>query len=83
MKKGLFALLFLATFSKAEIFDLEVKRVDDNLYKAQNGMVIKTKHCYVSTFREKSLLVYDKYAFDNKLIFLQQERFCRVDKVME
>jgi hypothetical protein len=61
-----------------------VKRVDKDLYSAKSGsakLLIETKYCYEITAGEDATLKYDRYAYDNKIIF-QSETSCDVVKVV-
>lgn len=62
-----------------------VKRVDSNLYSAASGtikVIIETKYCYeyASGF-DDAVLKYDRYSYDNKIIF-DNNAACDVEKVM-
>ena len=60
-----------------------IKRSESNLYIATSGsakIIIKTKYCYEYTYHEEAVLLYDKYSYDNKLIF-KSGSSCDVDKV--
>lgn len=63
-----------------EYYRVEITRVDSNLYKARQGFYIKTKWCYEYATREEAVLVYEKYSYNNKLIF-KNGTSCDVEKV--
>jgi len=72
MKKilGLLLLSILCSNSFAEMYRVNVKRVDNNLYQTTDGRyVIKTKYCYEYTYGEDVVLDYTKYSYNNKIIF--------------
>ena len=86
MKKILFItiLVLLAGHSAyAELYRIHVKRIDSNLYKDTNsGLIIETKYCYHYTYGEEAVLKYDKYSYDNKIIF-NSSTSCEVKNVHE
>jgi hypothetical protein len=46
------------------------KRIDANLYRDVNtGLIIETRYCYEYAYGEDAILKYDRYSYDNKLIF--------------
>lgn len=86
MKKIIVAIIFLLisyTSSIAEVYEVYVKRIEQNLYKDLNsGVFIKTKYCYEYTYGERAILIYDEYSYDNKLIF-NNDQVCDVDKLLK
>lgn len=61
-----------------------VKRVDQNLYSAKSGsakVLVETKYCYEITVGEDATLKYDRYAYNNKIIFAS-DTSCDVVKVV-
>jgi hypothetical protein len=77
-------LIFLSvtTLANAEFYKIYVKRIDQNLYKDMNsGTVIVTQWCYEYAYGENAILKYDRYSYDNKLIF-NSGTTCDVSKVL-
>ena len=83
MKKGLIllGLLSIAGAAQAEFYKVELTRVESNLYKTREGIYIETKYCYEYANREEAILSYDKYSYDNKIIF-KNNQTCEVKRVM-
>jgi hypothetical protein len=80
------ALLISATaLSASDYYKLEwVKRVDQNLYSAKSGMtkvLIETRFCTEMTIGSDATLKYDRYGYDNKIIF-EDHAVCDVVKVV-
>ncbi|PZT47733.1 hypothetical protein B6S12_07680 [Helicobacter valdiviensis] len=78
--KYFFILLIVPSFIYAEIYKVYVTREENNLYKTQEGIYIKTKFCYVYAYNQEAILKYDSYSYDNKLIFDYDE--CQVEKLL-
>lgn len=80
MKKFLLAALgsLIASVSApamAEMYKVEVKRLDKDLYKVSGtDVVIKTRYCYVYSYGDKAILDTDS----KKLIFIEQNQTCDV-----
>lgn len=53
----------------AEYYKVNVKRVDQDLYKTTTGVYIQTQYCFEFTFGDDAVLKYEDYSYDNKLIF--------------
>ena len=63
-------LALTCTLANAEMYKVNVKRTDSNLYiDRTNKILIKTKYCYEYTYGDDAILIYDKYSYDNKLVF--------------
>ncbi len=73
-------LIFL-TDAFAEFYKVNVKRIDQDLYKTDSGLIIKTRYCYEYTYGEEAILKYEEYLYDNKLIF-DSGTICQVDKII-
>lgn len=81
--RTLIVLLAFAVPAFAELYSVNVKRVDQDLYKDINtGMLIQTRWCYEYTYGGDAVLKYEPYAYDNKLIFLDSDTSCEVVKVI-
>lgn len=77
--------LTFASVAKADdAYKVTVTRKDHNVYKFNSGNVrgiILTKYCYEYAISEEAILKYEKYSYDNKLIFISDGTVCDVDKV--
>jgi len=72
MKKllALISLSILCSSSFAEMYKINIRRVDNNVYQTMDGrFIIKTKYCYEYTYGDEVVLDYTKYSYDNKIIF--------------
>lgn len=59
----------------AQMYKIEVKRLDKDLYKVVGSdVVIKTRYCYVYSYSDKAILDTDS----KKLIFIDQSQSCDV-----
>jgi len=76
------ALLALAGVARAELYVVEVRRIDQDLYKTSEGVYIQTRYCYVYAYGDKAVLKYEPYSYDNKLIF-EDDDTCEVVKVFK
>lgn len=76
------ALLALAGVARAELYVVEVRRIDQDLYKTSEGVYIQTRYCYVYAYGDKAVLKYKPYSYDNKLIF-EDDDTCEVVKVFK
>lgn len=64
-----------STSAAAEMYKVDVKRVDKDLYKVVGtDVVIKTRYCYVYSYGDKAILDTDS----KKLIFIDQSQSCDV-----
>lgn len=87
MKKFMLVIfgLIMSASAFAEYYKVDVKRIDQDMYKTKEGLIILTKYCYEYTFGfgDSAILKYDQYSrFDNKLIF-DSGASCQVDKVLK
>ena len=60
------------TGTARELYKVTVTRVEKDLYRVDDSnpkVYIETKYCNEYTTREDAVLRYDKYSYDNKLIF--------------
>ena len=65
----------------AEYYKVNVKRVDQDLYKTTTGnLYIQTRYCFEYTYGDDAVLKYEDYSYDNKLIF-DSGTSCEVVKV--
>ncbi len=78
----LFALSTLGTTAVAEYYKVNVKRVDQDLYRTSTGLFIQTKYCYEYAYGEDAILKYEQYSYDNKLIF-DSGTSCEVARVFK
>ena len=76
------ALLAVAGAASAEMYAVNVRRIDKDLYKTDEGLYIQTKYCYEYAYGEDAVLKYETYGYDNKLIFDSGE-VCDVEKVFK
>ena len=75
------ALALTCTAANAEMYKVYVKRTDSNLYiDRTNKILIKTKYCYEYTYGDDAILIYEKYSYDNKLVF-ENGTSCDVESV--
>ena len=73
----------IPTFANAEYYKVNVKRIDQDLYKTTTGgLYIKTRYCYEYTYGDDAVLKYEDYSYDNKLIF-DSGTSCDVEKVFK
>ena len=79
---GAVALLAAAGAAHAEMYAVQVKRIDKDLYKTDQGVYIQTKYCYRYAYGDEAVLSYDQYGYDNKLIFDDGD-VCDVVKVFK
>jgi len=75
-------LALLSTSVLAEYYKVNVKRVEQNLYKTDSGLYIQTKYCYEYAYGEEAVLKYEDYSYDNKLVF-DSGTTCDVEKVFK
>ncbi len=75
-------LLTAASPVRAEMYTVEVRRIDQDLYKTDEGVYIQTRYCYRYAYGDEAVLKYEQYGYDNKLIFDDGE-VCEVVKVFK
>ncbi len=76
------ALLAVAGSVAAEMYKVTVRRIDKDLYKTSDGVYIQTKYCYEYAYGDDAVLIYEKYSYDNKLVF-HNGTVCEVEKVFK
>jgi len=76
------ALLAAAGAASAEMYAVNVRRIDKDLYKTDGGVYIQTKYCYEYSYGDDAVLKYEAYGYDNKLIF-DSGTTCEVVKVFK
>lgn len=83
MKKLIFiGLLLCASIAHAEFYRVEVMKIDSNLFRTREGVIIETRYCfggYRSSYTN-AVLRYDYYSYDNKLFFEDGED-CDVKRI--
>ncbi len=63
-------LVTLATPAFGDLYRVTVSRIDKDLYKDHDsGLIIETKYCYEYAIRDEAVLRYERYGYNNKLIF--------------
>jgi len=74
-------LLLLAVPVWAEYYKVNVRRLASNLYQdTYSGIYIKTRYCHEFAYGQDAILKYDRYDYDNLLIF-DHGVTCDVEKV--
>lgn len=75
--------LFAIPLSAADYYKLNnVKRLDQNLYKADGGIIIETQFCMHLTLGEDAILKWDGiYSPDNKIVW-DDDSSCDVKKLL-
>ncbi|MFC0323347.1 hypothetical protein ACFFHT_07225 [Gallibacterium melopsittaci] len=73
--------LSLPLLVNADFYKIEIRREQSNLYKTREGFYIKTKYCYEYAYGEEAILSYDRYSYDNKLIF-QNGNSCEIERLL-
>ena len=76
------ATISFGSIASAEYYTVNVKRVDQDLYKTNSGLYIQTNYCYEYSYGEDAILKYDDYSYDNKLIF-DSGNSCDVTKIFK
>ena len=73
----------IPSLAYAEYYKVNVKRVDQDLYKTTTGgLYIQTRYCYEYTYGDDAVLKYEDYSYENKLIF-DSGTSCDVVKVFK
>jgi len=75
-------LVSVSTSAFAGVYSVNVKRLDSNLYRTSDGFIIVTKWCYEYTYGDDAILKYERYSYDNKLIF-SSGTSCVVEKIFK
>ena len=80
---GLMLLLLAASAYAGTMYEVNVSRIEQDLYKVTGRSIfIKTLHCYQYAYSQDAVLVYDRYSYDNHLVFDDGET-CKVKAVFE
>lgn len=79
---GLVVAISVPAAAYAEYYKVNVKRIEQDLYKTDSGLYIQTQYCYEYTYGDDAVLKYEQYSYDNKLIF-DSGTSCDVKKVFK
>lgn len=88
MKRIVLAIVIFAmsiSTACADYYKINVTRVSSNIYKIEGTsptIYILTKYCYVYGYSMNAILKYDKFSFSNKIIFVDQDQTCEVNKLI-
>ena len=84
LRKALIAFvgLTVSSVAMADLYEVNVKRIDKDLYKTSEGVYIETQYCYHYTYGEDAILKYEPYSYDNKIIF-DNDDSCDVKRVFK
>jgi hypothetical protein len=74
--------MILSMLAHAETNQVNVKKVEQDLYQTSDGLYIETRFCAVDTKGDKAVLNYEKYACKNSLRFSSNET-CEVQLVFK
>jgi len=72
--------MILSMLAHAETNQVNVKKVEQDLYQTSDGLYIETRFCAVDTYGDNAVLNYEKYACKNSLRFSSNET-CEVQLV--
>lgn len=72
--------VILSMGAHAETNQVNVKKVEQDLYQTSDGLYIETRFCAVDTNGDKAVLNYEKYACKNNLRF-SSNKTCEVQFV--
>jgi hypothetical protein len=72
--------MILSMEAHAETNQVNVKKVEQDLYQTSDGLYIETRFCAVDTNGDKAVLNYEKYACKNNLRF-SSNKTCEVQFV--
>jgi hypothetical protein len=75
-------LIAIAIPASAEVYQVYVKRIDQDLYKTSEGIYIETQYCYHYSYGEDAILKYEQYGYDNKIIW-EDDSNCDVKRVFK
>ena len=82
-KFGIVSLIMLMpTPVYSDYYTVEVKKVDEGLYKTRKGLYIETKNYCFENFDSGAVLQYEEMSMDNKLIF-DSGTVCQVKRVFK
>ena len=74
--------MFLPVWAHAEINQVNVKKVEKDLYQTSDGTYIQTNACYADANGNDAVLKFEKYACDNNLRF-DPKTICEVIDVFK
>lgn len=74
--------IFIPIVAYAEFYKVNVKRIEQDLYKTDSGLYIQTQYCYEYSYGDDAVLKYEDYSYDNKLIF-DSGTSCDVKKIFK
>lgn len=77
-----FVVMAMSGVASADVYQIYLKRIDQDLYKTSEGIYIETQYCYHYSYGEDAILKYEQYSYDNKIIFDNDES-CDVKKVFK
>lgn len=64
------AVLLVAATVYAEFYEVNVTRVEQNLYRDTTSRAfIVTRYCYEYAYNQDAVLIYEAYSYSNKLVF--------------
>lgn len=72
--------MILSMWAHAETNRVNVKKVEQDLYRTSDGLYIETRFCAVDTNGDSAVLNYEKYACNNSLRF-SSDKTCEVQSV--
>jgi len=72
--------MILSMWAHAETNQVNVKKVEQDLYQTSDGLYIETRFCAVDTKGDNAVLNYEKYACTNNLRF-SSNKTCEVEFV--
>jgi hypothetical protein len=76
-------LLAAGTVYAAEFYTVNLTRVEQDLYRDTiTRGYIQTEYCYVHVYNDEAVLKYDRYSYDNFVIFSDGDK-CKVKAVFK
>jgi len=82
-KFGIVSLIMLMpTPVYSDYYSVEVKKVDEGLYKTRKGLYIETRNQCYENFDSGAVLKFENMSMDNKLIF-DSGTVCDVEKIFK
>jgi hypothetical protein len=83
MRKFAAPLVLLATIAKADLYEVTVTRIGQDLYQdLTTGIVIQTQFCYEYVYYDDAILKYEQYSYGNKIVFEDGEA-CDVKRILK
>lgn len=68
--KYLLAFILLFQIANAESYKIQVTRSEQDIYvDSLNNVIVLTENCYHYGYSENSILIYQQYSYENKIIF--------------